>query len=516
MFRILIGFIGLWLLSCAQAAELTALVYHGVVADPGNDPYSVSHSQFVAQLDYLKSHGYQPVSLDLLEKARTGAARLPDKALLLTFDDGLRSYAEFVAPLLKTYGYPSLVSVETGWVDGLHVPPEYRDRLMNWDDLRQLRKSPLVEIISHSHDLHHGIPSNPQGNEDAAGTTRRYFPESRTYENEAGFRQRIRRDMEKTVSEFKRHLGFAPRAIAWPYGSYDDVLVEEAARAGMPFYLTMENGPTPVEQLPRIRRIIVRNTPSLSGFVDDLQYDYRLYHWRVVEFNLDPFKAASAARQEELLSRLLDRLQAVHANTVILSPFTADRRAAFFYNRQMPVAGDVLNRVLHQILTRLRVQRIYLKLPESLPVASLDDLYTDLARLNWFSGVVFETPRDAGAEGRLRRLIRYYHPIVKFGVEGQAPVSGYDFTIVRLDPGSSPERIDALARDIKRLPRETLVVLGRKPDEDGGELAARLRRLRGSGIEDFGYGPDDYAAGLPATNPVVPEMAADATRGKED
>jgi len=517
MFRAIIGFIGLLLLPCAQAAELTALAYHDVVPDPGRDPYNISRSQFVAQLDYLKLHGYQPVSLDLLEKVRTGKARLPAKAVLLTFDDGLRSYAEFVAPLLKTYGYPSLVSVETGWVNGLHVPPEYRDRLMTWDDLRRLRKSPLVEIISHSHDLHHGIPSNPQGNEDAAGTTRRYFPETHSYESETDFRLRIRNDLEKSVAEIKRNLGFAPRAIAWPYGSYDDVLLEEMKRAGMRFYLTMENGPTSVEQLPRIKRIIVRNTPSLSGFVDDLQYKYLLYNRRVVEFNLDPFKDASAARQEELLSRLLDRLQAVRANTVILSPFTSDRGEAFFYNRQMPVAADVLNRVLHQILTRLHVQRIYLKLPESLPVPRLDDLYTDLARLDWFSGVVFEAPRDAEAEHRLRRLISYYRPIAKFGIEGSVPVGPpYDFTLVRLDPGQSPAQIEARAGEIKRIPYESLVILDRAPGENGQELAARLRRLRGAGIEDFGYGPDDYAADLPTPYLIVPEMSADATHGKEN
>jgi len=517
MFRAIIGFIGLLLLHCAQAAELTALAYHDVVPDPGRDPYSISRSQFVAQLDYLKLNGYRPVSLDLLEKVKAGKARLPDKAVLLTFDDGLRSYAGFVAPLLKTYGYPSLVSVETGWVEGLHVPPEYRDRLMTWDELRRLRKSSLVEIISHSHDLHRGIPSNPQGNEDAAGTTRRYFPGTHSYESETEFRQRIRNDLEKSVADIKRHLGFTPRAIAWPYGGYDQVLLEEMTRAGMRFYLTMENGPTPVEQLPKIRRIVVRNTPSLSGFVDDLQYKYRLFNRRAVEFDLDPFKGAPAARQEELLSRLLDRLQAVRANTVILSPFSADRREAFFYNRQMPVATDVLNRVLHQILTRLHVQRIYLKLPEALPVGSIDDLYADLARLSWFSGVVFEAPRDAEAERRLRRLISYYRPVARFGGEGSAPAeSADDFRIVRIDPAESPTQIEVRAREIERLPYESLVILGRTPGENGHELAARLRRLRGAGIKDFGYGPDDYVVGLPAPYLIVPEMSAEATRGKEN
>lgn len=335
-------------IACAQAAELTTLTYHDVLPDPGQDPYNVSRVMFVAQMDYLKQNAYQPVSLDFLERVRRGKAVLPDKAVLLTFDDGLRSYNEFVVPMLKTYGFPSVVSVVTAWASGEDIPPEYRERLMSWPDLQKLQKSPLVEIISHSHDLHRGIPSNPQGNEYAATVTRRYSHNAHGYESETEFRRRIRQDFETSVAKMKRYLNITPRAIAWPYGAYDQVLLEEMARVGISFHFTLENGPTPPQQFPKIKRIIVRNAASLASFIDDLQYRYRLFDKRIVEFSLDPFLEVSEAKQNELLSRLLDRLAAIRANTVILSPFTADRRQAFFDNRQMPVAADILNRTLHQ------------------------------------------------------------------------------------------------------------------------------------------------------------------------
>lgn len=500
----------------AQAAELTALAYHDVVADSGGGTYGVTRSMFVAQMDYLKQNGYHPVNLDLLEKVREGKARLPDKAVLLTFDDGLRSYADFVVPTLKKYGYPSVVAVVGVWADGTRVPPEYRERLMSWDDLRQLRDSPLVEIISHSHDLHRGIPSNPQGNEDAATTTRQYFDDTHSYESEADFRKRIRSDLMQSVAEIRRHLGFAPRAIAWPYGYYDQVLVEEMTRAGMHFYLTLENGPTPVEQLPRIRRIIVRDTPSLSGFTDDLQYKYRLVDQRVVELSLDPFNGIKDSQQAELLSRLLDRLQLLRVNTVIVSPFTTDQRKAFFYNRQMPVASNVLNRVLHQILTRLHIQRIYLRLPSSLAAAEVNDLYTDLARLNWFSGVLFEAPPAPAVESRIRHIVAYYHPIAKFGIVGPPPTDRqYDFNVVRLDAGLSRSDIEARAALLKRSHTETLVVLGRDSRIDERELAARLRLLRGLGVRNYGYGPYEYATPTSAYYLLASEMAARPMTGQE-
>ncbi|MHB8621892.1 MAG: polysaccharide deacetylase family protein [Sulfuricaulis sp.] len=508
----------LWILmtlSCAQATELTTLAYHDIVSGPGSGPYGVSRSMFVAQMDYLKQNGYHPINLDLLRKVQAGKARLPDKAILLSFDDGLRSYADFVVPTLKIYGYPSAVAVVGVWADGTRVPPEYQGRMMSWNELRRLRDTPLVEIISHSHDLHRGIPSNPQGNEDAATVTRQYFNGTHTYESEIDFRNRIRSDLTQSVAEFRHHLGFAPRAIAWPYGYYDQVLVEEMRRAGIHFYLTLENGPTPVQQLPRIRRILVRNTPSLSEFADDLHYKYRLVNQRVVEFSLDPFKSVNDSRQEELLSRLLNQLQFLHVNTVIVSPFTDDHREAFFYNHQMPVASNVLNRVLHQILIRLHMQRIYLSLPSTIPVADVRDLYTDLTRLNWFSGVLFETLPTEKLESQIRHIVAYYHPIAKFGLIGLPPADRqYDFNVIRLDAGLSRLQIEQRVTMLRHQRFERLVVLGCSSNEDEHELAARLQLLRRLGVINYGFGPDDYVTAPSADNLLASEMTVIPATGK--
>jgi biofilm PGA synthesis lipoprotein PgaB len=494
----------LWLfaaLPCAQAAELTALVYHDVAAGHSDEPYVVSHAMFEAQLDYLRARGYQPIDLDTLSRVYEGRAALPEKALLLTFDDGLRSYADFVVPTLRRYGYPSVVSVVGAWADGA-APPEYQGRVMGWDELRALQRLPLVDIVSHTHDLHRGIPSNPQGNERAAATTRRYFKDTGRYEDETAFRRRIRGDVERSVADFKRHLGFAPRAVAWPYGYYDGVGLEELRRAGILFYMTMENGPTAGGELPRIRRIVVRNTPSLSGFVADLEYRYRQNGLRAVEVSLEPFAQASEAGREQLLSRLLDRLQALHANAVLLSPFSADRRQALFANRQLPVAGDLLDRVTQQILTRLRFQHIYLELPPALPGVDAARLYTELARLNWFNGVVFEAPPDPEAAARIRDIVRYYHPGAVIGLDGAPADQAYDFGVLRLPVTLADGEAAARVRAGAAASATTLVLLEGRPGE-GREMAAKLALLRRLGVRDYGYARADAAAPRPAARPAA-------------
>jgi biofilm PGA synthesis lipoprotein PgaB len=167
------------------AAGVTVLTYHDIVADPGKDKYGVSLQSFESQLEYLKKNNYHPISLSLFIQASKGKATLPSQAVLLTFDDGLVSFRENVVPLLAKYGYPSVLSIVTGWVDGIEQPDEYRGKLLSWDDLRQLQKSPLIEIVSHSHNLHHWITSSPQQFQAPAGITHRFDPKTRTYENES-------------------------------------------------------------------------------------------------------------------------------------------------------------------------------------------------------------------------------------------------------------------------------------------------------------------------------------------
>jgi peptidoglycan/xylan/chitin deacetylase (PgdA/CDA1 family) len=88
-------------------APLRVLAYHGV-----EDPMT-----FQDQMGYLSDH-YNPLSLaDLVEVAR-GTGRLPDRAVMVTFDDGERSVLLDGLPILRQHGIPATVFVVTGALDG--------------------------------------------------------------------------------------------------------------------------------------------------------------------------------------------------------------------------------------------------------------------------------------------------------------------------------------------------------------------------------------------------------------
>ncbi len=472
--------------STSIASQLTVLTYHDIVADPDDDAYAISRSEFVAQMDYLQSHGYQPISLSTLNKIIKKQMDLPEKSVLLTFDDGLKSYKNFVEPLLKIYGFPSVLSIVSGWVDGDNTPPEYRNKLLKWDELRALQKLPLTEIISHSHALHTGVQSNPQGNIAAAGVTRIYSSISNSYESESAFRQRIAADLKLGVARFHKELGIKPIAITWPYGRYDNVLSTEAELLGMKIQLTLNDGPNTEDNLRVLNRIMVMRDTHLEDFVSDLKYEpLRYLTHRFIDISLDKFAGQSLSKQEELLSSLLRNIEDSDINTVILSPFTSDGKKAFFPSRHMKVDSDILNRITHQLHNQADVRHIYLRLPKDIVNNKPDEFYTDLARLNWFNGVVFDDHGETAIK-KIKKIISYFHPNSRFGYFGKTDnVEGYDFVVLPVEDPGSPESLRDQIQKAKSLPT-TLFVYLNVPRSKLSSIPNIEETLRTLGVKHYG------------------------------
>ena len=167
------------------ADRFIVLNYHDIEDSPAtqhlDEAVTLSSRQLANQFDWLKMHGYTVISLDDVVAAHEGRRSLPDKAVLLTFDDGYLSTYTRAFPLLKLYHYPAVVGLVTSWMETpdnkkIHYGKDKIDRrhLMSWEQVNDMVKSGLVEIASHSDDLHHGLQAGPQGSLLPAATNRKY------------------------------------------------------------------------------------------------------------------------------------------------------------------------------------------------------------------------------------------------------------------------------------------------------------------------------------------------------
>jgi biofilm PGA synthesis lipoprotein PgaB len=361
--------------------KLTILSYHEIVdANQALIPeYAVTPTMFVRQIDWLRNNGFHFVNINQVLADREGHKPLPAKAVLITFDDGYTSMYEFAWPILRQFHIPSVVAVVGAWedeqgivnFDGHKIP---RDKLMSWAQLRTLSDSGLVEIGSHTYDLHRGIAGDPQGNLQPAATTRRWLATSQAHESEASYRQRVEADLKKSRDDITRHIGKAPRIIAWPYGRYNHSLRALAEKLGMPIGLTLDDGAN-MEDTPLwgLRRILLESTMTLPALNREITIRNQNLSdsdraQKIMHIDLDYIYDADPAQQERNLGHLLERIIAMGVNTVYLQAFAdpdanGSADAVYFPNRHLPMRADLFDRVAWQIRTRTPVRRLYAWLP---------------------------------------------------------------------------------------------------------------------------------------------------------
>jgi poly-beta-1,6-N-acetyl-D-glucosamine N-deacetylase len=356
------------------------LSYHDVRDDVDGDldpdRFAVSTDRLVEHFEWFRTEGYTPIGLERLVAAHAGEADLPDRPILLVFDDGLRSVYTRVFPLLELYGYPAVVAVVGAWQD---APPgwtmEYdglgeidAGAFVSWDELREMQASGLVEVATHTFDLHRGVLGNPFGNEQPAAVTRLFDPETATYEDDDAYLARIRSDLERASRRIREETGRAPRAVVWPYGEYSQVTEAIARDLGMPISMGLIPRDHPVSRLDGVTRYVV----TANMRVEDLAWFLRrsataVSPVRVVHVDLDYVHDADPAQTERNLDALLERIAALGPTDVYLQAFADQEgdgtaRALYFPNRHLEVRSDLFNRVAWQLRTRVGV-RVFAWMP---------------------------------------------------------------------------------------------------------------------------------------------------------
>ena len=123
--------------------EIPVFCYHNALADG-----------LEKDLAFLARNGYETLLASEVVDVLTGARPAPDRAVALTFDDGLSSLETVGLPLFERYGAKATIFAITGLTsEGRTDPTGSGDlfRLLGWDNLRTLQDSGLVEIGSHGH-----------------------------------------------------------------------------------------------------------------------------------------------------------------------------------------------------------------------------------------------------------------------------------------------------------------------------------------------------------------------------
>ena len=188
------------------ADPLPVLMYHHMVPD-GQDcnDMTVTPSKFRADLETVLAMGYTPV----LPRELAAGDALPEKPILITFDDGYRSNYDLVYPILREYGVKACISII------VLMPDLPTDNFCTWQQLREMTASGLVEIGSHSYRLHN--LGGDGGNFESGGAN---GVERRPGESDGDFQARVLDDIQKSHDRIAAELG-SVTCFAYPFGCTD-------------------------------------------------------------------------------------------------------------------------------------------------------------------------------------------------------------------------------------------------------------------------------------------------------
>lgn len=181
------------------ATEIPILVYHHILKDNEN-PYKdntaiISLKRFTDHIDYLYRNGYRTITLDQLSRFLDGEQELPEKSIMITFDDGYKSNYIYGYAVLKEYGFNAVAFLITDCLtdETIEFDPS-KLQYLSWEEVNSSKD--VFQFASHTHNMHR----DPNG---------------------------VGHLISKPIDEVKNDLVTSKNlldtnAIAYPFGQYND------------------------------------------------------------------------------------------------------------------------------------------------------------------------------------------------------------------------------------------------------------------------------------------------------
>ncbi len=214
-----------------------------------NTPLCISKDAFERQMAYLKANGYRVITLkdfsDFIHERR----EIPDRSVVISFDDGYQSFYEIAYPILKKFDFKATLFVYTDFIGN-------GKNALNWKQLREL-KAQGFEIGSHSVS-HSDLTKQEKGESDGA------------------YLERINNEIIRSKAIIDDRLDQDTIYMAFPYGRYNSKILRLCKQAGYTLGFTVKSGSNPFFADPMILKRTQILKTNLEYFISRLNTFHRL------------------------------------------------------------------------------------------------------------------------------------------------------------------------------------------------------------------------------------------------
>ena len=215
-------------LAAAESEPSVSILMYHHVSDSTPRSTSVSADELREHLSYLQENDFNVIDLEHALAGVRGKRSLPDKAVVLTFDDAYENIFSAGHPIMQEFGMPWTLFVTTDPIG------ERAGRYMSWDQIRQLHNDGVI-IANHSLDHAH-------------------MPRREAGESEAQWRQRMAENILQAEQKILDEVGVSYQLFAFPYGEYDNELLQLIESLGFIGFAQHSGGFGPTSDLRAIPR----------------------------------------------------------------------------------------------------------------------------------------------------------------------------------------------------------------------------------------------------------------------
>lgn len=216
---------------------IPVLMYHKIGDDKDNDAV-IREDLFREQMKFLKDNGYNPLTMDQLYEYVVNGAAVPEKPVVLTFDDGYADTYTIVYPLMKEYGFPATVFINPGDIG----------TRLTWDQVREMHKNGIT--ISN-----HGFQHVEMGQ----------LSEEKQIEN-----------ITKAQEALAKEVGIKNNPwFCYPYGDKNEFTDSASKKAGIKMGMAMKSGWAHTGDNPyNILRVWVGNAVDIKHFEERISTEH--------------------------------------------------------------------------------------------------------------------------------------------------------------------------------------------------------------------------------------------------
>lgn len=188
--------------------ELPIIMYHSVLKS-AHSKYCVTPKQLENDIIALKKEGYEPILPSELLAYVDGKGSIPEKPVMITFDDGHYNNYHYGMPLFEKYDFKALINIvglytNNTTVSGDHSNPNYSH--LTYSQIAEMSKSGYFEIGNHTYNLHNLAP--------------RYGISQLPCEDDERYRNILTNDLALLQETLTKESGVTPICFAYPFGKF--------------------------------------------------------------------------------------------------------------------------------------------------------------------------------------------------------------------------------------------------------------------------------------------------------